>query len=169
MQREQAIDLLQQALEHKRGEVEIYAAAVDCATTADLRAEWKQRREQTRVHVRVMLAVLESLAVEPSENRGTRLVRTKNDALIQAMHEALAVYGGDTAERMAVHCVGLAETKERCFRESIGRCAKVLTGVEAVVLHEAYLELEEDAVSLPTFTRVPSGHAALPRYTAESV
>lgn len=167
MQRDQAIELLQQALEHKRGEVEIYDAAVDCATTAYMRAEWKQRREQTQVHVRVMLAVLESLSVEPGETRGTRLVRTKNDTLIQAMHEARAVYGGDRAERVATHCIGLAETKDRCFRESIGRCATALVGVEAVVLQEAYLELEEDAAPRPNFIWAPSVDAAPARFTAE--
>lgn len=169
MQREQVIELLQQALEHKRGELEIYDAAVDCATTSYLRAEWKQRREQTRVHIRVMLAVLESLDVEPSGTMGTRLIRAKNEGLVRAMREAHAANVGDAAQRVAVHCVSLAETKELYLRDAVGRCADALTGVEAIVVREAYAELEEDAVPRADFYAwTPSARHFLPRH-AETV
>jgi hypothetical protein len=63
-------ELLLQSLEHERGGVEIYEAALKCAVHQDLTEESDKYLEQTQHHVQVLTEVCETLHLDPQEQTG---------------------------------------------------------------------------------------------------
>ena len=138
-------ELLLQSLEHERGGVEVYEAALECAVNETLRREWTGYLEQTREHERVLRRTCRSLGMDPDgETPGRAVVRMVGQALVAAMKQALAAGPPAAAEIVACECVVLAETKDHADWELIGECAKSLDGVPGDALREAYDAVEDE-------------------------
>ena len=96
------IDLLYQALETEQGGIKIYETAIACAVNDDLREEWTEYLEETRTHERVLIGVLESLGLEPTqETPGRAVVRLIGESLVAAMRQAQASATPEQAELVA--------------------------------------------------------------------
>ena len=137
-------ELLLQSLEHERGGVKIYQAALQCAVNADLKEEWEKYLEQTQNHVRVLTEVCTTLQLDPQEQTpGTNIVHRIGGALVAAIEEARAGGNPDAAQIVACECVVLAETKDHLDWELIGAAAQKLKAADARVLKDAYEEVED--------------------------
>src|SRR5690606_2629257 len=56
--------LILEALEHERGGVLVYQAALNCAQNSDLRAEWTNYLDETKEHVEALIAVCDELQLD---------------------------------------------------------------------------------------------------------
>lgn len=141
----QVRELLLQALQHEKGGVLVYQAALECAVNRDLKEEWTGYLEQTEQHVAALIEVCEALGLDPGEmTPGCKVVEHTGKSLIVAMKMALA--GGDptAAELVACDCVVLAETKDHANWELLGLCAEGLDGAAAQALMAAYNRIEDE-------------------------
>jgi rubrerythrin len=144
MEVSQLKELLLQSLEHERGGVKIYQAALQCAVHEDLKEEWEKYLEQTQNHVRVLTEVCTTLQLDPQEQTpGTKILHKMGGGLVAAIDEARAGGNPDAAQIVACECVVLAETKDHLDWELIGSAAQTLKAAEARVLQDAYEEVED--------------------------
>jgi len=140
----QVQELLLQSLEHERGGVKIYQAAVECAQRPDLKSEWTRYLEQTTQHVDQLTQVCQVFGLDPfTMTPGTMIVRANGTALLQAMEAARASGDPAAAQIVAAECVVLAETKDHLDWELLGEVAKELTGEQQEALQEAYEHIED--------------------------
>ena len=138
-------ELLLQSLEHERGGVKVYEAALKCAVNEDLKEEWKKYHQQTQHHVEVLTEVCQALQLNPREQTpGCRIVHDLGVSLVKAMQQALSAGEPDAAQIVACECVVLAETKDHLDWELIGQVAKTVKGTEAKTLKSAYEEIEDE-------------------------
>lgn len=138
-------ELLLQSLEHERGGVKIYKAAIAAAVREDLRAEWSGYLTQTENHVDTLTDVCEVFNVDPhTETPGTMIVKHNGKALLQAIDMARA--GGDpmAAQLVAAECVVLAETKDHMDWELLGDVAEGLEGEQREALMTAVERIEDE-------------------------
>jgi rubrerythrin len=141
----QVEELLYQALETELGGVEVYKAALRCATNTDLREEWKKYLEETENHVRIVKDVFSQLGLDEStETPGRMVVRHKGEALVKAMEIALQSGDKTAAQLVAAECVVEAETKDHANWELIGEVADEDKGDRKRILSEAYEQVEEE-------------------------
>ncbi len=145
MKTEQVTELLYQALETEKGGVQIYETALKCAVNADLKREWEEYLEQTRRHVQVVLAVMETLGLDPArETPGREVVRHIGESLVEAMKMALdSAPHAEAAELVACECIVLAETKDHLNWELIHEVAEKTKGQSRDALKAAYEVVEE--------------------------
>lgn len=137
-------ELLIQALEHEKGGIQVYDAALKCALNEELKEEWQKYREETERHVHVLTNVCTQMQLDPDEETpGRKIVRDLGQSLVRAMEAARAAGDPEAAECIACECVVLAETSDHSNWELIGEVAKAATGPEAKALKEAYNEVEE--------------------------
>ena len=54
MDQKQLKELLLQSLEHEKGGVKVYEAALKCARNEELREEWERYSKETETHVRIL-------------------------------------------------------------------------------------------------------------------
>ncbi|HVT06205.1 MAG TPA: hypothetical protein VHO67_02050 [Polyangia bacterium] len=137
-------ELILQSLEHEKGGVKVYTAALTCARNPSLKKEWQEYLEQTRTHVTALEGVCEAFRIDPErETPGRLIVRQLGESLVTAMKNAQA--GGDPvgAELVACECVVIAETKDHQDWELLGKCALQLDGEQAQVLKAAYDAIED--------------------------
>jgi len=145
MNPKQVQELLLQALEHERGGVKIYQAAIECARRPDLKSEWTRYLQQTEQHVTELTQVCEVFELDPfTMTPGTMIVRANGTALLQAMEAARASGDLAAAQIVAAECVVLAETKDHLNWELLGEVAKELTGEKQEALQEAYEHIEDE-------------------------
>lgn len=138
-------DLLYQALETEMGGIEVYTAALSCATNADLAEEWQGYLEETTTHRQVLLTVFEELGLDAeAEVPGRAVVRHHGESLVAAISMAKAAGDPAAAQIVAAECVVLAETKDHQNWELIGLVAEKLSGKEAAVLKKAFDAVEKD-------------------------
>ena len=144
MKNEQVKALVLQSLEHEKGGIEIYQAALKCVVNSDLEEEWKTYLEQTRAHVTALEGICKAMRIDAKqETPGRAVVRGIGKALVQAMTTALSAGDRAAAEIVACECVVLAETKDHADWELLGKCAEHLSGAEAEALQTAYDEIED--------------------------
>jgi rubrerythrin len=144
MNSKQVEELVLQSLEHEKGGVEIYEAALACVVNADLAKEWQKYLAQTRTHVTALEGICKAMRIDAQrETPGRVVVRGIGKALVQAMKTALSSGDRAAAEIVACECVVLAETKDHADWELLGKCADHLTGSEAEALQTAYEEIED--------------------------
>jgi hypothetical protein len=144
MKAEQVKKLVLESLEHEKGGVKVYAAALECALNPALEKEWRRYLEQTRTHVTALETVCKALRIDPKqETPGRSVVRGVGEALVQAMKKALAAGDRAAAEIVAAECVVLAETKDHQNWELIGKCAEHGSGPGAEALKTAYDAIED--------------------------
>ncbi|MGH8201694.1 MAG: hypothetical protein ACREVO_15250 [Steroidobacteraceae bacterium] len=60
-------ELVLQSLEHERGGVKVYEAALQCATNEELKEEWQNYLQQTRRHVQALTTVCSALELDSEE------------------------------------------------------------------------------------------------------
>lgn len=138
-------DLLYQALETEIGGINVYTAALTCATNKDLAKEWDGYLGETTTHRQVLLTVFEELGLDAEVRVPSReVVKHHGDSLVAAIK--LAKKAGDPAgaQIVAAECVVLAETKDHQNWELIGAVADKLAGKEAAVLKKAHQAVEKD-------------------------
>jgi len=141
----QVHELLLQSLEHERGGVKVYKAAIGCARRDDLRNEWSKYLAQTEQHVTALTQICEVFGLDPSTTTpGTMIVRATGNALVQSMEAALSAGNPGAAQIVAAECVVLAETKDHLDWELLGQVAKELSGQEQEALQEAYERIEDE-------------------------
>jgi ferritin-like metal-binding protein YciE len=143
VKREQADELLYQALETEQGGQKVYETAIRCATNEELHKEWQGYLEETQNHERILLGVFERLGLDPQhETPGRKVLRHVAEGLVTAMEMALAE-DPVGAQLVAAESVVQAETKDHMNWELIGEIAKKFTGDERKALEEAHGEVEE--------------------------
>ena len=142
---EQLQDLVLQMMETELGGEQIYLTALQCAQNADLKKEWQEYLEETRMHQRVVRALCESLGIDPDAQTPSRkVVKHLGASLVQAMQMALKDGSPAAAELTACECVVLAETKDHSNWELLGKVAEVATGSTGKALQDAYDKVQED-------------------------
>ena len=145
IKRAQLEELILQSLEHERGGVQVYEAALTCAIQEELKKEWEEYLDQTRNHVLILESVCEDLEIEPDkESSGKEVVRHLGRALVEAMKLAKESGKPDAAQLVACECVVIAETKDHADWELLAKCAEELKGNEKKVLTAACEEVEEE-------------------------
>ena len=137
-------ELLLQSLEHERTGVDIYATAIRCAVSQDLKYQWSEYLEQTQTHVDILENVLRKLETDPERlTSGRRIVRSLGNALVMAMETAKATGDPASAQLVACECIVLAETKDHMNWELLTKCAAHLEGAQKQALEEACEIVEE--------------------------
>jgi rubrerythrin len=140
----QVKELLLQSLEHERGGIKVYEAALECVVNDDLEEEWEKYLEQTRTHERILIGVFSELKLDLEEaSPGRQIVKQLGAALVQAMEAALKAGNPTAAELVACECVVLAETKDHADWELINKVAEHSTGEEKKALQAAADEVED--------------------------
>jgi rubrerythrin len=140
----QVNELLLQALEHEKGGVQVYEAALKCVVNQDLRQEWEKYLDETREHVRILTQVFADMKLDPyMETPGRQVVRYLGSSLVQAMQMALTSGTPEAAQLVACECVVNAETKDHLDWELIGKCADKLEGAARQSLMDAYERVED--------------------------
>ena len=141
----QVRELLLQSLEHERGGVKIYKAAIAAAQRPDLKAEWTEYLEQTEQHVESLTDVCAVFEIDPfMATPGTQIVKANGAALLQAIETARAAGDPRAAQLVAAECVVLAETKDHMDWELIGQLIPELTGEQQAVVSDAYERIEDE-------------------------
>ncbi len=139
-----AKELLLQSLEHERGGVKVYRAALECAENEDLREEWERYLAQTEHHVQVLTDVCNAAGLDSKEQTpGSKIVHEIGAALVSAIEQAGRGDDRQAAQIVACECVVLAETKDHLDWELIGALAEKSKGAEAQALKDAYEEVED--------------------------
>lgn len=145
MNHAQVKELVLQSLEHERGGVKVYEAALQCATNDDLKEEWENYLQQTRRHVEALTTVCAALKLDPEEQTpGSKILHKTGAALVTAMEEARSGGNAEAAQLVACECVVLAETKDHFDWELIGEVAKELKGKEQEAVQGAYEQIEDE-------------------------
>jgi rubrerythrin len=145
MNPQQLNELLLQALEHERGGVKVYRAAIACAQRPDLRSEWSKYLAQTEEHVTALTEVCAAFELDPfTTTPGTQVVKVTGAALVQSIEQARATGSADAAQIVAAECVVLAETKDHLNWELLGEVAKELQGRQRELLQAAFEKIEEE-------------------------
>jgi rubrerythrin len=140
----QFIELILQSLEHERGGVKVYQAAIRSAQRDDLRMEWEKYLAQTEEHVSALTEICEVFDIDPfTMTPGTQIVKALGTSLVEAINAAHAAGDAQAAQIVAAECVVLAETKDHLDWELLGEAAKTLSGEEREVVQEAYEKIEE--------------------------
>jgi rubrerythrin len=145
MKNEQVAELLYQALETERGGIQVYETALKCVVNADLKKEWEEYLEQTRNHERIVLEVMDALALDPDmESAGRLVVRHIGESLVDAMEMALDDGPPEAAQLVACECVVEAETKDHLNWELIHEIAEKSKGDLRQTLMTAYDQVEDE-------------------------
>jgi protein-disulfide isomerase-like protein with CxxC motif len=141
----QVRELLLQSLEHERGGVKIYEAAIAAAQRDDLKAEWTGYLEQTEQHVEALTGICGTFGIDPfTTTPGTQIVRANGAALLQAIEQARAAGDPAAAQIVAAECVVLAETKDHMNWELLGDVAEELDGEQREALMQAVERIEDE-------------------------
>jgi hypothetical protein len=140
----QVRELMLQSLEHERGGVKIYKAAIAAAQRDDLRAEWTEYLEQTEQHVEALTDICEVFELDPfTATPGTEIVKANGAALLRAIETARAAGNPLAAQLVAAECIVLAETKDHMDWELIGAVGEELSGEQRDVVMAAYQRIED--------------------------
>jgi rubrerythrin len=137
-------ELLLQALEHERGGVKIYEAALKCVVNEDLREEWERYAQETETHVQILQDVCSQMQLDAEQQTpGRKIVHDMGAAYVAAMEAALGAGDKEQAQCVACECVTLAELVDHSNWELIGEVAKKLDGADGKALKAAYKEVED--------------------------
>lgn len=117
-------DLLYQALETEMGGEAVYAAALGCACSKDLKDAWQAKLDDTGRHKQVLVEILGQLGLDSNRETASRKAsRRLGDALVSAIERAARI-APEAAEQMAIECVTIAETRQRLGWERLGRATQ---------------------------------------------
>lgn len=143
--KKQLHELLYQAIETERGGIKIYKTALSCALNKDLKTEWQEYLEQTRIHEQVLMDVFGELGLDPdTKTPGREVVAHIGNSLVKAMQIAKTRGTTAAAQLVAGECVVLAETKDHQNWELIGHLAEHGEGEETDALRTAFELVAQD-------------------------
>jgi len=144
MNEKQLGELILQSLEHEKGGVAVYEAALECAVNDDLKSEWEKYLDQTRSHVEILQSVCAAFELDATQaSTGESVVRTVGGALVEAMKIAKESGNPEAAQIVACEAVSLAETKDHLDWELLGKCAEKLKGDRGKLLKAACDQVED--------------------------
>lgn len=144
MKQDQVQDLILQSLEHERGGVKVYEAAIACAVNAELAGEWQRYLQETKMHVAALEGVCKAFGLDPNQQTpGCAVVRHMGASLVEAMKLARSAGNPAAAELVACECVVIAETKDHLNWELLSKCAEQLSGDQAKALADASAQVED--------------------------
>jgi len=145
MEKAQLAELVLQSLEHERGGVKVYQAALECAVNEELREEWEKYLEETRTHVERLERVCATLGLDAEDQTpGRAIVKDMGTALVRTMQKALETGTQEAAELVACECVVIAETKDHLDWDLLKLAAEKLSGKAAKELRAACEEVCEE-------------------------
>jgi rubrerythrin len=144
MDKDKVKELILQSLEHERGGVKIYEAALKCVQNEDLKEEMERYHQETEHHVQVLHDVCSQMQLDPEEQSpGRKIVHDMGLGYVAAIQAAGAAGDPAAAEIVACECVALAEQTDHSNWELIGEVSKKLDGADGKALKEAYKEVED--------------------------
>src|SRR6188472_1002468 len=92
-------ELLLQSLEHERGGIRVYKAALCCAQRKDLKSEWSKYLQQTEDHITTLAAICEMFAIDSfTLTPGVEIARSTDAALVKAIEAARATGNAQAAQ-----------------------------------------------------------------------
>lgn len=145
MKKEQLNQLLYEALETEMGGVQVYEAAIQCATNSELKEEWQEYLEQTKKHEQIVRGVVEKFGLDPeAETPGRKVVRHIGESLVKAMEMARQAGNPEAAQIVAAECVVEAETKDHLNWSLIAQVIEKSHGEDRQVLKEALEQVEDE-------------------------
>ena len=137
-------ELLLQSLEHEKGGVKVYEAAVGCAVHASLKEEWEGYLEETRTHVEALEKACRALDIDPAkETPGRKVIRDLGASLVAAIESASESGDEAGAELVACECIVLAETKDHLDWTLLNRVAATMPGDAGELLRSLTLTGED--------------------------
>ena len=137
-------ELLLQSLEHGRGVVLVYRAALECVVNEHLRDEWQKCFDEAENHVSVLTRVCIALGFDPGERTpGCEIVHHIGIGLVVAIKRAIATSDAETAELVACDCVVLAETRHQANWDLLCHSSNALDDRSGRLLAKACAELED--------------------------
>jgi rubrerythrin len=137
-------ELILQSLEHEKGGVKIYEAALKFAQNEDLKEEWEKYHQETERHVQILQDLCLQMQLDPEEQTpGRKIVHDMGASLVAAIEAAGGAGDPAQAECVAAECVVLAEEKDHSNWQLIGEVAKKMTGAEGKAMKEAHQEVED--------------------------
>ncbi|MEO8361435.1 MAG: hypothetical protein ABI672_15490 [Vicinamibacteria bacterium] len=152
MKRKHIKDLLYQSLETERAAAAIYAAAIRCADSNDLKKEWKTNLSSAKDNKRALRKVLEKLDLDPGKKTpARRIIAHLGDSLVTTMDMARKAGDKKAAQGVASECVVFIESKHEFNWALMAEMASDTDGDEAEALE-----------SRPT-TEVDPGGAGKPK------
>ena len=139
-------DLLIEALETERGEVQIYETASKCAENEDLRSEWRHQAGVAARHAVVLEKAIDAAGLDADRTTtASSVVHYVEATLVRAMEMALESAPAETAELVAVECVSFAEARDRLNWERLEDSWKEFDGDIARTLEELSTEVTSPA------------------------
>lgn len=144
MDQDKVKELILQSLEHERGGVKIYEAALKCVQNEDLKEEMGRYLQETERHVQILHDVCSQMQLDPEEQSpGRKIVHDMGMGYVAAIEAAGAAGDPAAAEIVAAECVALAEQTDHSNWELIGEVSNKMSGAEGKALKEAYKEVED--------------------------
>lgn len=145
MKTEQLSELIYQMLETERGGIQVYETALRSVVNDELREEWEEYLEQTRNHERIVLTLMEKLALDPEQDTpGRGVVRHIGESLVAAMEMARKSASAEAAQLVACEAVVLAETKDHLNWELLHEASEQAKGEAKQALTAAYEQVEDE-------------------------
>jgi rubrerythrin len=142
---EQLSELIYQMLETERGGIQVYETALRSVVNDELREEWEEYLEQTRNHERIVLTLMEKLALDPEQDTpGRGVVRHIGESLVAAMEMARKSASAEAAQLVACEAVVLAETKDHLNWELLHEASEQAKGEAKQALTAAYEQVEDE-------------------------
>ena len=136
-------ELILQSLEHERGGVKVYKAALTCVRRADLKEDWTRQLQQTEGHVTALTEFCAAVGLDPhATTPGTLVVKFIALALVQAIEQARCTASEAAAQIVAAECLVLCESKDHLDWELLSKVAGQLTGRGRELLLEASTRIE---------------------------
>jgi hypothetical protein len=141
----QFFELLLQSLEHERGGVKVYTAALKCAQRPGSAREWEKYLAQTEQHVEALTQICEVFDIDPfTMTPGTQIVKAVGTSLVEAMNYraiGLAIRGcADRGGRMR----GARGNQGPSRLGVAGEASKSLSGDERQAVQDAYEKIEDE-------------------------
>lgn len=157
MKRQHIKDLLYPSLETERAAAAIYAAAIRCADSKDLKAEWETNLSSAKDNKRALRKVLEKLDLDPSKKTAARrIIAYLGDSLVTTMNMARKAGDKKAAQGIASECVVFIESKHEFNWALMAEMASDTDDAESKAI-ESLTNMESDAGHGPKPKSAKSG------------
>lgn len=128
MKQEQAVVFILDALEHERGSLRVYGAAIECAQDKERKRQWGRYRSACEQRIASLERVCAALGVSLDHLTPARdIIRDIGAAHVRAIEAAAAEADQTTADVIACEGVAFAQAKSRANRELLTHVATAIT------------------------------------------
>jgi hypothetical protein len=154
MKQDQAVVFILDALEHERGSLRVYRAAVDCAQDKERKRQWGRYRTACEQRVSSLEKVCAALGISLDHLTPARdIIRDIGAAHVRAIEAAAAEADAATAEVIACESVAFAQAKSRANRELLTHVATALSEPARQALATALERPQESVADQPARAR----------------